>query len=407
MEARLRREPTLSDEFKPLDGIRVVEMTHMIMGPSCGQILAYLGAEVIKVEPPTGDKTRHLTGMGRGFFPSFNRGKRSITLDLKSAAGAAALDRLLETADVFVENFRDQSLAKMGFAAPKLREKHPKLIVASCKGFLQGPYQDRTAMDEVVQMMTGIAYMTGPSGRPLRIGSSANDIMGGLFGALAVLGALVERKQSGRGRTLRVGLFETCLMLVMQHMVQFDLDGREPSPMPEREFSWPVYDIFDTRDHRQIFVGAVTEGHWGILCNAVGLEHLLEDARLQTKMDQIEARSWTISIFAEAIGRYDFAELIDLFEASGIPFSPINRPADMYRDPHVMRPGGLHHSHLPGGQAFRAPGLPIEVDGNIPEPASLDVVEVGDDTDVILTELGLTSFEIVAARGAVHEKETA
>lgn len=394
----------MPDEFRPLKDIRVVEMTHMIMGPSCGQILAYLGAEVIKVEPPTGDKTRHLTGMGRGFYPSFNRGKRSITLDLKSPAGTSALDKLLETADVFIENFRDQSLAKMGFAPDALRLKHPKLIVASCKGFLHGPYQDRTAMDEVVQMMTGIAYMTGPTGRPLRIGSSANDIMGGLFGAFAVLGALLERKETGSGRAVRIGLFENCLMLVMQHMVQFDLDGREPSPMPEREFSWPVYDIFDTRDQRQIFVGAVTEGHWAILCNAIGLAHLLEDARLQTKMDQIEARDWTIPIFAEAIRKHDFDKLIEVFEATGIPFSPINRPTDMYQDPHVMRPGGLHRSHLPDGQAFRAPGLPIEVDGDTPSPASLDVADVGHDTDSILAEIGLSASEISAASGKPQRK---
>ncbi|GAB5439176.1 CaiB/BaiF CoA transferase family protein [Falsiruegeria mediterranea] len=394
----------MPDEFKPLQGIRVVEMTHMIMGPSCGQVLAYLGAEVIKVEPPAGDKTRHLTGMGRGFFPSFNRGKRSITLDLKSPAGTSTLDKLLQTADVFIENFRDQSLAKMGFAPEALRQKHPKLIVASCKGFLHGPYQDRTAMDEVVQMMTGIAYMTGPKGRPLRIGSSANDIMGGLFGALAVLGALMERRETGTGRALRIGLFENCLMLVMQHMVQFDLDGHEPSPMPEREFSWPVYDIFDTRDQRQIFVGAVTEGHWIILCKSLGLEHLLEDARLQAKMDQIEARVWTLPIFAEAIRKHDFDMLVEIFEASGIPFSPINRPADMYRDPHVMRPGGLHLSHLPDGHTFRAPGLPIEVDGNMPSPTSLDVADVGDDTDAILTEIGLSVSEIHAASGKPQEK---
>ncbi len=376
----------------------------MIMGPSCGQILAYFGAEVIKVEPPSGDKTRHLTGMGRGFYPSFNRGKKSITLDLKSEAGTSALDALLATSDVFIENFRDQSLAKIGFEPSVLREKHPKLIVASCKGFLHGPYQDRTAMDEVVQMMTGIAYMTGPKGRPLRIGSSANDIMGGLFGAFAVLGALLERKETGQGRAVRVGLFENCLMLVMQHMVQFELEGREPSPMPEREFSWPVYDIFDTRDGRQIFVGAVTEGHWGTLCKTIGLERLLDDDRLQTKMEQINARGWTIPIFADAVAQHDYDSLIDMFEASGIPFSPINRPADMYRDPHVIRPGGLHKSRLSGGQEFRAPGLPIEVDGNIPCPPSLDVADVGDDTDAILEELGLSPTEVRAASGFVHRK---
>ena len=387
-------------EFQPLAGVTVVEMTHMIMGPSCGQFLAYLGAEVIKVEPPEGDKTRHLTGMGRGFFPTFNRGKRSITLDLKSDAGRAALGKLLAGADIFVENFRDQSLARMGFSPKALRAQYPSLIVASCKGFLHGPYQDRTAMDEVVQMMTGLAYMTGPTGRPLRIGSSANDIMGGLFGAFSVLGALMERGKTGEGRALRVGLFENCLLLVAQHMVQFDVEGREAPPMPEREFSWPVYDIFTTRDERQIFVGAVTEGQWTMLCRAIGLEQLLDDPGLQTKMDQIEGRDRTLPLFARAIAAHDYNALETAFEAGGIPFSPINRPAEMYDDPHVMRPGGLHHSAFPGGETFRAPGLPIEVDGAIPAPSSLDIAAIGADTDAVLSALGLSAEDIAVARGA-------
>ena len=287
--------------FRPLDGIRVVEMSHMIMGPSCGMFLGFLGAEIIKVEPPEGDKTRKLGGMGRPMFPLFNRGKKSVQLDLKTEAGRAALDRLLATADVFVENFRDSSLSKMGADLERLRAAYPNLIIASHKGFLQGPYQDRTALDEVVQMMTGLAYMTGPSGRPLRVGSSANDIMGGLFGAFSVLAALLERKETGRGRDLRIGLFENCLLLVAQHMVQFELEGRNPPPMPERDFSWPVYDIFDTADGRQMFVGAVTEGQWAALCDLLGLDALKADPRLQTRPDQIEARSWTIPIVAEAI----------------------------------------------------------------------------------------------------------
>ena len=387
-------------EFQPLAGVTVVEMTHMIMGPSCGQFLAYLGAEVIKVEPPEGDKTRHLTGMGSGFFPTFNRGKRSITLDLKSDAGRAALGKLLASADIFVENFRDQSLARMGFSPEALRARYPSLIVASCKGFLHGPYQDRTAMDEVVQMMTGLAYMTGPTGRPLRIGSSANDIMGGLFGAFSVLGALMERGKTGEGRALRVGLFENCLLLVAQHMVQFDVEGREAPPMPEREFSWPVYDIFTTRDGRQIFVGAVTEGQWTLLCRVIGLEQLLDDPGLQTKMDQIEARDRTLPLFACAIATHDYDALETAFEADGIPFSSINRPAEMYDDPHVMRPGGLHHSAFPGGETFRAPGLPIEVDGAIPAPSSLDIAAIGADTEAVLSGLGLSAEDIAAARGA-------
>lgn len=389
----------MTDEFRPLAGLRVVEMTHMIMGPSCGMFLAFLGAEVIKVEPPEGDKTRALTGMGRGFYPTFNRGKKSITLDLKTEAGKAALHDLLATADVFVENFRDQSLAKMGFAPDALRARYPALIVSSLKGFLKGPYQDRTAMDEVVQMMTGMAYMTGPTGRPLRIGSSANDIMGGLFGAFAVLAALVQRGKDGKGHALRTGLFENCLFLVSQHMVQFDIEGREAPPMPEREFSWPVYDIFETLDVRQIFIGAVTEGQWVTLCNILGLTQLLEDPRLQTRMNQIDARDWTIPIVAEAVRSRSFADLIAVFEASGIPFSPIHRPAEMYDDPHVNRPGGLYTSTLPEGDSYRAPGMPFEVDDGAVAPAGLDIAAQGADTRAVLESLGYDPARIAAATG--------
>lgn len=379
----------MTSSFKPLHGIRVVEMSHMIMGPSCGMFLGFLGAEVIKVEPPEGDKTRNLTGMGSGFFPTFNRGKKSVVLDLQQPDGRAALDRLLATADVFVENFRDQSLKKMGFDPASLRARYPKLIVASCKGFLHGPYEDRTAMDEVVQMMTGMAYMTGPSGRPLRIGSSANDIMGGLCGAFAVLGSLYARLQSGEGQAIRVGLFENCLLLVAQHMVQFEIEGTESPPMPERLFSWPVYDIFHTSDGRPLFVGAVTEGQWKALCGVLGLDAFLADPRLQNRPDQIAARNWTLPVIERAMAERTSQDLVAQFEKTGIPFSPVARPAEMYGDPHVNRPGGLLHSRAPDGKVFRAPGLPFEIDGEPLRPDAVDVPAVGADTAATFKELGL------------------
>lgn len=387
-------------EFKPLAGIRVVEMSHMIMGPSCGMFLGFLGAEVIKVEPPEGDKTRNLSGMGRPMFPLFNRGKKSVQLDLKTKSGRAALHKLLGTADVFVENFRDASLSKMGADLERLRADYPKLILASHKGFLQGPYQDRTALDEVVQMMTGLAYMTGPTGRPLRVGSSANDIMGGLFGAFSVLAALLERRETGNGRNIRIGLFENCLLLVAQHMVQYELEGKSPPPMPERDFSWPVYDIFDTADGRQMFVGAVTEGQWAALCKLLALDELLIDERLQTRMDQINARGWTIPIVRKSIAGRDADDLLRSFEALGIPYSPISKPSDMYSDPHVMRPGGLATSKLPDGKTFRAPSLPFEIDGVMLSGGG-DLPAVGQDTAAVLQELGLNENEIAAASGLI------
>jgi crotonobetainyl-CoA:carnitine CoA-transferase CaiB-like acyl-CoA transferase len=388
----------MTAEFKPLEGVRVIELSHMIMGPSCGMFLGFLGAEVIKVEPPEGDKTRYLSGMGVPFFPLFNRGKKSVQLDLKSESGRKALDRLLETADVLVENFRDSALAKMGADPEDLRRRFPRLIVASHKGFLSGPYQERTALDEVVQMMTGLAYMTGPSGRPLRVGSSANDVMAGLFGAATVLGAIMERRETGKGRDVRIGLFENSLLLVAQHMVQFELEGVSPPPMPERDFSWPVYDIFTTSDGKQLFVGAVTEGQWATLCDILNLAELKADPRLQTRMDCINARSWVIPIVTAAMAQRTSAELTAAFEPAGIPFAPIAKPSDMFQDPHVMRPGGLAVSRMADGRQFRAPSLPVEVDGAMVRGGG-DVAAVGQDTDAVLGELGLDRDSIAAARG--------
>ncbi|MDF1721782.1 MAG: CoA transferase [Minwuia sp.] len=380
-----------------LAGVRVIEMSHMIMGPSCGMFLAMFGADVIKVEPPEGDRTRALTGMGTGFFPVFNRGKRSVTLDLNTDAGMQALHALLADADVFIENFRDGSLEKRGLDAATLRKRYPRLIAAPHKGFLHGPYKDRTALDEVVQMMTGLAYMTGPTGRPLRVGSSANDIMAGMFGTMGIMAALMDRDKSGEGREVRVGLFENCLLMVAQHMVQFDLLGTEAPPMPERDFSWPVYDIFETSDGQQLFIGAVTLGHWDSLCGLLGLQELLGRDDLKSKMDQIDARSWTIPLIATAVKNHALAELEAAFLPLGIPYAPIARPAQMYDDRHVNRPGGLLTSDY-NGKSFRAPGLPLDIDGQ-PTGFDAEVPAIGEHTEEVLRAAGLDKSTIAAASG--------
>lgn len=385
----------MTSEFEPLRGIRIVEMSHMVMGPSCGMFLAFLGAEVIKVEPLGGDKTRQLTGMGSAFFPLFNRRKKSVTLDRATPEGRDALNRLLATADIFIDNFKDSTLKGMGLDADTLHETFPQLICASHKGFLAGPYENRTALDEVVQMMSGLAYMTGPKGRPLRVGASANDIMGGLFGAFAIIGALYERERTGKGRAIRVGLFENCLLLVSQHMVQFELEGKDPEPMPEREFSWPIYDLFVDADGRQIFIGAISDSHWVQLCTYFGLDELLQHPELQNRMARINARHWVVPLVAEAVAKQRRAELLPALEKMGLPFAPVARPSDLFHDRHVMREGGLATSHTADGRTFRAPALPIEVDG-----ASLagggDVDRIGGHNAEILGSLGLSAEEIVA-----------
>jgi crotonobetainyl-CoA:carnitine CoA-transferase CaiB-like acyl-CoA transferase len=378
----------------PLSGVRVIEMTHMVMGPTCGMVLAQLGAEIIKVEPPQGDKTRSLGGMGISFFPLFNRGKRSVVLDFSKAEDRETMDRLLASADVFLENFRDGQLEKQGLGPEELRRKHPHLIVAGHKGFLSGPYEHRPALDEVVQMMSGLAAMTGTSEKPQRVGSSANDIMGGMFGAIAILAALYQKrgakgadKAADKGADIRIGLFENCLFLVAQHMVEFEMTGNKPRSMPEREHAWPIYDIFETKGGERIFIGVVTEGHWQSFCREFGMTEFLDDPSLRTTTDRILARSRIIPRVAEVIKGWDATDLSATLDRLNICFSPINRPEDLFGDPHVLRPGGLVNNVNANGETFRVPALPIEWNGqNIGE--GLKVPVLGADTAAVRAELG-------------------
>ncbi|QWG13318.1 CoA transferase [Bradyrhizobium sediminis] len=371
----------------PLAGVRIIEMTHMVMGPTCGMILAQLGAEVIKVEPPAGDKTRSLGGMGTSFFPLFNRGKRSVVLDFAHPEDRETMHRLLASADVFLENFRDGQLEKQGLGAEELRRKYPDLIVAGHKGFLSGPYEHRPALDEVVQMMSGLAAMTGTRDRPQRVGSSANDIMGGMFGAIAILAALYQKRGGGKGGAdIRIGLFENCLFLVAQHMVEYEMTGNKPRSMPEREHAWPIYDIFETAGGGRIFIGVVTEGHWQSFCREFGLQEFLDDPTLRTTTDRILARSRIIPRVAGVIRDRDAEKLSATLDRLNICFSPINRPEDLFDDPHVLRPGGLVNNINANGEPFRVPALPIEWNGaNIGE--GLKVPGLGADTAAVRAEL--------------------
>jgi crotonobetainyl-CoA:carnitine CoA-transferase CaiB-like acyl-CoA transferase len=370
----------------PLSGVRVVEMTHMVMGPTCGMILAQLGAEVIKVEPPGGDKTRHLGGMGVSFFPLFNRGKRSVVLDFEKARDRATMHLLLASADVFLENFRDGQLEAQGLGGDELRRLYPNLIIAGHKGFLSGPYQHRPALDEVVQMMSGLAAMTGTVDKPQRVGSSANDIMGGMFGVIAILAALYQKREGTDGADIRIGLFENCLFLVAQHMVEYEMTGNPPRSMPEREHAWPIYDIFETAGGERIFIGVVTEGHWQSFCREFGLQELADDPALRSTTDRILARGRIIPRVAEMIGQCNAAELSAKLDRLNICFSPINRPEDLFRDPHVLRPGGLVNNVNANGEGFRVPALPVEWNGaNLGD--GLRVPALGADTEAVRAEL--------------------
>ena len=391
----------------PLQGLRVVEFTHMVMGPTCGMVLADLGAEVIKVEPIEGDRTRHLLGAGAGFFPMFNRNKKSIQLNLQHPKGAEMARRLCATADVVAENFKPGTMNKYGLDYASLSANDPKLIYASLKGFLPGPYDHRTALDEVVQMMGGLAYMTGRPGDPLRAGSSVNDIMGGMFGAIAIMGALIQRGISGRGQEVQSALFENNVFLVGQHMMQYAITGVPADPMPNRISAWAVYDVFTVKNDEQIFLSAVSDSQWKTFCKLLDFADLLADPRYVSNNSRVEQRPVLMPILRERLKRYTAAELSALFEKAGLPFAPITRPEELLDDPHLLATGGLADVVLTdgpkAGDTAKAALLPFTMDGQ-----RLGVRQhpprQGQDTVALLTELGLSDQEI---QGLIAERAVA
>jgi crotonobetainyl-CoA:carnitine CoA-transferase CaiB-like acyl-CoA transferase len=348
----------------PLAGIRVIEFTHMVMGPSSGVILGDLGAEVIKIEPVGGDPTRRLLGSGAGYFPMFNRNKKSLCLDLKSEDGLAAARRLVEGADVLIENFRPGTLAKLGLGYEAMSAANPGLIYCSAKGFLAGPYENRTALDEVTQMMGGLAYMTGPPGRPLRAGASVIDVTGGMFGVIGILAALERRHRTGRGGEVKCALFETTAFLVGQHMAQQAVTGAAAQPMPVRISAWAIYDVFETANaDEQLFVGVVSDGQWTAFCRAFDLAEFAGNPDYAENNQRVLARDVILPRVRELFGAMNRADLVEKLEAIGLPFAPIAKPADLFDDPHLNASGGLLDVTIPGGQATRLPALPLELDG--------------------------------------------
>jgi crotonobetainyl-CoA:carnitine CoA-transferase CaiB-like acyl-CoA transferase len=404
----------------PLAGIRVIEFSHMVMGPSAGMVLADLGADVVKIEPaPGGDNTRRLTGPALGFFPTFNRNKRSLCVDMKKPAGLALVNKLAAGADVLIENFRPGAMDKLGLGHAALAELNPRLVYASCKGFLPGPYEHRAALDEVVQMMGGLAYMTGPPGQPLRAGSSVNDIMGGLFAVIAIMAALREREQTGKGGLVQSGLFETNMVLVAQHMARTALEGRDPPPFgdPNMPKPWPLYDIFDTADQgQQVFVGVVTETQWRAFCQEFGLEDLLADPELAGMRQLAAARPRLKPRIAAVFRKLPKVELMARCERLGLSFAPIAKPGDLFEDPHLLASGGLLPVDLSGAEAVGIParpdaglpGLPVSLPGGRPG-LRRQPPRAGEHGAEIAREAGLSEAEVAAlvADGALTTPERA
>jgi len=389
----------MAENKLPYEGIRVVEFTHMVMGPTCGMLLADLGAEVIKVEPIAGDSTRRLLGSGAGFFPLFNRNKKSIALDLQRTEGREAALRLVATADIVSENFKPGTMKKLGLDYASLSRLNERLIYVSHKGFLPGPYDHRTALDEVVQMMGGLAYMTGRPGDPLRAGASVNDIMGGMFGAIGAMAALAAREKTGKGQEVQSALFENNVFLVAQHMMQFAVTGKPAAPMPGRISAWAVYDVFTVKDGEQIFLAVVSDTQWALFCDAFGFGDLKADPRLKTNNDRVNARDWMMPILRSLLADRGASELSAIFEKNGLPFAPITKPEELFDDPHLNGTGGLAPLTLPDGRETRVPLLPLTLAGERPG-VRLQPPNLGEHSRELLAQCGYSDSDIEALLAA-------
>jgi len=383
----------------PLAGVKVVEFTHMVMGPAAGLMLADLGADIIRIEPAKGDNTRVLPGSGAGYFPMYNRNKRSLCVDLKSEAGKELVLKLVDEADVLIENFRPGTMDRLGFGFGALKARNAKLIYCSEKGFLSGPYEQRTALDEVAQMMGGLAYMTGPPGQPLRAGASVIDVQGGMFGALAILAALFQRNVTGQGQQVVSSLFESTVFLVGQHMAQYAVTGKAAAPMPARVSAWAIYQVFETSDDDHVFIGVVSDKQWKLLCEAFDLKELAADESLATNNARVEHKERLLPIIKDTFRQYTKQELMTKLEKTGLPFAPITRPEDLFEDPHLAASDGL----LPitvtdgerAGKQSKLPALPIEMNGHrfgIHRP----VPRKGQHTREIMVEAGYSAEQIDA-----------
>ncbi|HET6607205.1 MAG TPA: CaiB/BaiF CoA-transferase family protein [Rhodopila sp.] len=387
----------------PLAGLKVLEFSHTVMGPTAGLVLAELGADVVKVEPaPKGDHTRGLGGFGAGFFAAFSRNKRSLCVDLKKPEGQAVIHRLIPSTDIVLENYGPGTMERLGCGWEQLAPLNDRLIFLALKGYLAGPYEHRPALDEVVQFQTGLAFMTGPIGRPLRAGASVIDIMGAVFGVIAVQAALRERELTGKGQRVGSALFESAAFLMSTHMAGMAATGLEARPMPARRGAWAIYEVFKTAGDGQLFIGVTSDQQWSRFVEEFSLQALAADPRLATNILRLAEREWLIPALQKVIETIPQKEVEARCERANVSWAPVGQPGDLFTDEHLLATGGLLDVFISrtGGQEGKKvglPALPIEFGATRDRPGvRRQSPRIGEHSRAVLAEAGYGGTQIDA-----------
>jgi crotonobetainyl-CoA:carnitine CoA-transferase CaiB-like acyl-CoA transferase len=367
-------------------------------------LLADMGADVVRVESPDGGDPFRTSN--EAMFTYLNRNKRAIAINLKSNSGRSAFLELVRSADVVLDNFAPGVVERLGLSFQELSEVNPRIIYLSLKGFLPGPYGGRPLLDELAQMMGGLAFMTGPPGRPLRAGAAVVDLGGAAYGVIGVLGAIIQREETGRGQNVKTGLFETVVYWNGQHMADAAASGLHSVPFPERaqanRLGWGVYDLFDTSDERMVFVGVTSDAHWRRFCVALNLPELADDPNLRTNALRMTSRNWLIPRLQECISAIDANELQRRLDEAGVPFAPVNRPDELADDSHLNESGQLLESPVSSDRHAKLPKPPFtssEYDITLRRPAP----GLGEHTREILHSAGFSESDILAlaAEGSI------
>jgi crotonobetainyl-CoA:carnitine CoA-transferase CaiB-like acyl-CoA transferase len=389
-----------------LEGLRVLDLTQVMAGPFCCQLLADLGAHVTKVEPVgSGDATRHAMGVrmkgeDNASFLAVNRGKESIAVDLKTEPGRQIFCRLAAGADVVVENFRPGVTKRLGIDYETVRELNPRLIYASISGFGQtGPYASRTGYDLIAQAMAGVMSVTGePGGEPVKCGIPISDLGAGLFATVGILAAYIAREESGSGQHVDCSLFESALALSVWEATEFWSTGRVPQPYGSaHRFSAP-YQALRTSDGH-ITVGANNQRLWERLCRSIGREDLARDERFIANADRMRNREPLVAELEATLRGRTTADWVDVLTAAGVPCGPIRNYQEVFDDPHTRaRKMTIEMDHPVEGRIMGL-GVPIKMSGT-PARVRGAAPLLGQHTDEVLARVGYSAEEIIALRDA-------